>query len=125
MDRLDLDSRAAAVLEMLEHRAETHPINHMQGWLDGPYLQDEIGINWKVGLNKLEHKTKPLLGKGFKIERAAKRDGSKQWRYRLVAYPLNWDSKDRVDLVHIQEETKQPKPIPRGQQGLFSASAVG
>lgn len=119
-----MEKRPGAVLEMLEHRAETHPINGMFGWLPGPYLEEEIGINWKVGLNKLEHKKKPIKGLGFKIGRRPMRDGSKQWKYRLEAYPINWDVKDRVDLVHIQEEEPKPKPIPRGQQGLFPASKL-
>lgn len=113
------------MLEMLEHRAETHYINKMGGWLPGPFLEEEIGINWKVGLNKLEHKKKPMLGLGFKIARQPMRDGSKQWRYRLEAYPINWNPGDQVDLSHVQEATPKPKPIARGQQGLFTASALG
>ncbi len=110
------------MLEMLEHRAETHCINKMGGWIPGPYMEEKIGINWKVGLNKLEHKTKPLSGLGFKIARQALRDGSKQWRYRLEAYPINWRSEDQVDLSHVQKSEPRPKPVRKGQQSIFPIS---
>lgn len=123
MDRVSLKKRPCDVLEMLEHRAETHCINKMGGWIPGPFMEKEIGINWKVGLNKLEHKKKPLLGLGFKIAREHMRDGSNQWRYRLVAYPINWNPGDQVDLSHIQEVKPKAKPVVKGQQPLFDVPA--
>lgn len=123
MDRVDVDKRPASVLTMLEARAEARTHHNHWEWMPGPILEREIGINWKVGLNKLEHKKKPHLGLGFKIGRRPIKDGSGQWKYRLEAYPINWDRMDRVSLLHIQEVKPKAKPVVKGQQPLFDVPA--
>lgn len=102
MVRAQVPPRALKVLEILEEAKATAAARAQGEWVGTMELARQVGLNFKVGINKLDHKKKPWKGLGFTIEREPDAGSSNYWRYRLAAYPQGWGAKD-VPTVDGQE----------------------
>ncbi len=93
-----MQDRPRKVLEILEEAKGYSQVRRDGSWVGTMELVKRFGISFKVGINKLEHKKKPWLGYGFRIDREPEEGPSKNWRYRLAAYPENWGVKEDMSL---------------------------
>lgn len=124
MKRAGLKRRPGVVFDMLEIAAKMARHDRRNGWVQGEHLLKVAGVDWTVGMSALENKRNPHRGLGFDIHRRRRRDGSKQWEYRLESYPQNWEG-DQADLSHVRKDPPRPRKVPRGQQQLFPALQPG
>jgi len=105
MTRDQVPPRARKVLEILEE-AKNFSAQRTNGpWVHTMELVKEIGINFKVGLIKLQHKKKPWLGLGFVIDRKPIEGPENYWLYRLASYPGGFGTPHDYDFKHLKQES--------------------
>ena len=124
MKREAVKGRAREVLELLEEAVRTRKARKLGPFVSTWELVEKIGINFKAGMIVLQHRKDPARGLGFEIERKPdSNDTNGGWKFRLVAYPANWEGAS-VNLTFSLEESvpaKKPGPKPK-QLALFGAS---
>lgn len=98
MTRDQVPPRALKILAILEEAKNNSAGRKAGPWVGTMELAEKVGLNFKVGINKLEHKKKPWLGLGFRIDREPQKGPSNYWRYRLASYPENWGVKEDMSL---------------------------
>ncbi len=98
MTRYQMQERARKILEILEEAKNYSGGRRNGSWVGTMEFVKKFGISFKVGINKLEHKKKPWLGYGFRIDRAPEDGPTKNWRYRLASYPEKWGVKEDMSL---------------------------
>lgn len=94
MTRDQIPGRPRKVLEILEEAKNFSSARDNGPWVHTMELVKKVGINFKVGMIKLQHKKKPWLGYGFVIDRMPDPKDGTYWLYRLAQYPENFGKRE-------------------------------
>lgn len=108
MTRASLLLRQRKILELLEIRTQMRRQLKGGEWVPGPDIAKMAGSRFSIGINEMAPLRGPRVKKpnnalGFKIGRRKMENGSREWKYRLEAYPPNWEGK-AVDLGHANPQ---------------------